>query len=89
MKSWQEDLLGATEGAQREHAVFRKIETGARALGFEHCALGLRVAQPFSSLKTIVLNNHTASWWVRYIGEGYPHADSTVLHGRRTHTPLS
>lgn len=89
MKNWQEDLLRATEGVQCEHAVFRKIEAGTRALGFEHCAFALRVAHPFSSHKTIVLNNYTASWWVQYVDEGYLHTDSTILHGRRTHTPLN
>lgn len=89
MKSWQEDLLGIFDGAQCEHATFRKIETATLALGFEHCAYGLRVPHPFYSPKTIVLNNHTASWWVRYISEGFLHADSTILHGRRTLTPLN
>ena len=67
MKYWQENLLGATEGAQCEHAAFKKIETGAWALGFEHCAFGLRVAQPFPGSRTIVLNHYAAPWWVRYI----------------------
>lgn len=71
MKYWQDDLLGTTEGVQCEQATFKVIETGARVLGFSHCALGPRVAQPFSSLKTIILNNYAAPWWVRYISEGY------------------
>lgn len=89
MKYWQEDLLGIIDGVPCEHATFKKIEAGARALGFEHCALGLRVAQPFSGSRTIVLNHYAAPWWVRYISEGYLHTDSTILHGRRTHTPLN
>jgi len=40
MKSWQEDLLRATEGVRREHAVVRTIQVGARSLAFKHCALG-------------------------------------------------
>lgn len=36
MKYWQRDLLGATEGVQREQATFNKIETGARALRFSN-----------------------------------------------------
>lgn len=69
MKYWQEDLLSTTEGAQREQATFKKIETGARARGFEHCAYGLRVAQPFSSFKTFILKNYAAPRSVRYISE--------------------
>lgn len=40
MQSWQDDLLGATEGVQCEHAVVRTIQVGARLPGFKHCALG-------------------------------------------------
>jgi hypothetical protein len=50
MKNWQEDLLGATAGAQCEHAVFKKVEAGAQSLGFEHCAYGQRVGCVQSSL---------------------------------------
>ncbi|MDD5333740.1 MAG: autoinducer binding domain-containing protein [Rhodoferax sp.] len=82
-------MLGTTGGVPCEHATFKKIEAGARALGFEHCALGLRAAQPFSGSRAIVLNHYAAPWWVRYISEGSLHTDSTVLHGRRTHTPLN
>lgn len=89
MNSWQEGLLGAFDGLQCEHAVFKKVEAAARALGFEHCAFGLRVAQPFSKPKAVILNNYAASWWVRYIDDGYLHSDATVLHGLRTHAPLN
>lgn len=67
----------------------RKNRCRPQALGLEHCAFGLCVAQPISDLKVIVLNRHAASWWVQYVDEGYLHTDSTVLHGRRTHTPLN
>lgn len=40
MKSWQEDLLRATEGVRREHAVVRTIQVGTRSPGFKHCAIG-------------------------------------------------
>jgi len=47
---------------QCEHAVFKKIEAAAQALGFEHCAYGLRVPLPLSSPKTIILNNYPVAW---------------------------
>lgn len=40
MKSWQEDLLGATDDVQCEQAVVRTIQVGARSPGFKHCAFG-------------------------------------------------
>lgn len=88
MKSWQEDLLSITDSVRCEQTVFRKIEAAARALGFEYCAYGLRVPHPFSSPKIIVLNNYAASWWVRYVSEAYLQTDPTVLHGRRSPSPL-
>lgn len=89
MQSWQEDLLRAIDGVQCEHAAFKKIETGAQALGYEHCAFGLRVAHPFSSPKTVFLNYYAAPWWTRYVSEDYLRTDSTVLHCHRSHTPLT
>lgn len=88
MKSWQEDLLGITEEGQSEHVIFRKIEVAARALGFEHCAYGLRAPLPISDPKTFVLNNYPAPWQERYGSQNYLEIDPSVLHGRRTHAPL-
>jgi DNA-binding CsgD family transcriptional regulator len=88
MTSWQEDLLGITDDFQSEHLVFKKIQTAALALGFEHCAYGLRVPHPISNPKTFVVNNYPTEWQDRYINEGYLDIDPTVLHGRRTQTPL-
>ncbi len=88
MKSWQEDLLSITDGVQCEHAVFKKIVAATRALGFEHCAYGLRVPLPLSSPQTFILNNYCVAWQDRYVSEGYLQTDPTVLHGRRTQTPL-
>lgn len=89
MKHWQENLLGIIDGVQCEHVVFKKIEAAAQALGFEHCAFGLRIAQSFSRPKTIILNNYAAPWWVRYVNEGYLHTDSTVLYRHRARTSLN
>lgn len=88
MKNWQEDFLGITDTSQSEHAVFEKIEIAALALGFEHCAYGLRVPYPISKPKTLILNNYPTGWQHRYISEGYLETDPTVLHGRRTQIPL-
>ena len=88
MKSWQEDLLSITDSVRCEHAVFKKIESAARSLGFEHCAYGLRIPLPITNPKTIILNNYPAEWQDRYVSENYLKTDPTVLHGCRTQTPL-
>jgi hypothetical protein len=89
MESWQEDLFSITENdAQTEQQVFKKIEIAAQALGFSHCAYGLRLPTPISNPKIVMLNNYSESWKKRYASAGYLHIDPTVLHGRRTQTPL-
>ncbi|WP_342616801.1 autoinducer binding domain-containing protein [Rhodoferax sp. GW822-FHT02A01] len=88
MKSWQEELFSTVADAQDEHEVFRKVEASARALGFTYCAYGLRIPLHFTSPKTIVLNNYSPTWQRRYEEEGYVSVDPTVLHGRRSQTPL-
>jgi LuxR family transcriptional regulator len=88
MKSWQEDLLGITDSAQSEHAVFSKIHVAAQALGFEHCAYGLRAPYPLANPQTFILNNYPVPWQQRYGSQNYLEIDPTVSHGRRTHAPL-
>lgn len=88
MKSWQEDLFGMMADAQDEQDVFRKIEASAQALEFAFCAYGLRMPLRFSNPKTILLNNYSPEWQQRYADQGYLSVDPTVLHGRRSQTPL-
>jgi LuxR family transcriptional regulator len=88
MKSWQEDLLGITAGLCSEHEVFEKIEDAAKSLGFEYCAYGLRVPLPLSNPKTFIISNYPAEWQQRYADADYLTIDPTVLHGRRTQSPL-
>jgi DNA-binding CsgD family transcriptional regulator len=88
MKSWQEDLLCITERPTCEQEVFEKLENAATALGFTHCAYGLRLPHPLSNPKTIMLNNYPQGWRERYASQGYLKADPTVLHGRQSQKPL-
>jgi DNA-binding CsgD family transcriptional regulator len=88
MKNWQEELLLITDriGCQRE--VFGKIESAAKALGFDYCAYGLRVPVPISNPKTVLLSNYSAIWQSRYKAARYLLTDPTVIHGRKSQTPL-
>ena len=88
MRSWQEELLHAAQGAQDQDALFGRIEAGARALGFERCAYGLRMPLPVSNPRIVLLNNYPAEWRARYLAAGYLCTDPTVRHGRRTQAPL-
>lgn len=88
MKAWQEDLLQATDSPTCEHQIFAKIQAAAVALGFEHCAYGLRLPIPLSNPKILILNNYPESWQKRYADAGYLKVDPTVKHGRQSQKPL-
>jgi LuxR family transcriptional regulator len=88
MRSWQEELLHTAETADSQDTLFQSIEASARALGFEHCAYVLRVPVPVSNPRTVLLNNYPSLWQARYVEADYIRTDPTVLHGRRTQTPL-
>src|SRR5262245_57198935 len=88
MNSWQEDLLNVAETADSPDALFRAIERGAQALGFDLCAYGHRMPVPVSNPKTLLLNNYPIAWQQRYAEAGYIDIDPTVLHGRRSQVPL-
>lgn len=89
MRSWQEDLLSISEDSTGENEVFHKVEAAAAALGFEHCAYGLRIPLPLSNPRTIILSNYPEPWRERYISAGYVHRDPTVLHGRQSRKPVA
>jgi LuxR family quorum-sensing system transcriptional regulator SolR len=88
MRSWQEELLHAAEVASSQDMLFRSIESSAQALGFEHCAYGLRVPVPVSNPRVVLLNNYPSEWRARYAAARYIATDPTVLHGRRSQAPL-
>jgi DNA-binding CsgD family transcriptional regulator len=88
MNNWQEDLVIVTEGAQCEKEIFARIELAALALGFEHCAYGFKAPLPLNNPKIALLNNYPNAWRERYSRAGYIQIDPTVLHGRRSQSPL-
>ncbi len=88
MKSWQEDLLTSAIQAGGELEIFSSIEAAAHALGFEYCAYGFRAPVPLTNPKTVLLNNYPQQWRERYEKAGYLHTDPTVLHARKSQTPL-
>jgi DNA-binding CsgD family transcriptional regulator len=88
MKSWQEDLLSVIEDALCEREILARIEAATLILGFEHVAYGFRAPLPLSNPKTVLLNNYPQAWRERYAQAGYLYTDPTVLHGRRSQSPL-
>jgi len=89
MQSWQEDMLTAIEAPRLDDSeIFTRLETASRALGFPYCAYGLRVPLPVTRPQTIILSNYPSAWQERYHEKNYVAVDPSVLHGRRTQTPV-
>jgi LuxR family transcriptional regulator len=88
MRCWAEDLFAVVNSAGSDIDIFHSIEAAAYNLGFEYCAYGLRVPLPASNPKIHMLNNYPAEWQRHYQEAGYLNIDPTVLHGRRTQSPL-
>jgi len=88
MKAWQEDLLRIVGGAPGEKEIFDKIVSAARALGFEYCAYGVRLPLPVSNPRVVTLFDYPPEWTQRYLDASYVSIDPSVLHCRRTQTPV-
>ncbi len=88
MNGWQIDLLKITERSANEHEIFARITAASAALGFEHCAYGFRSPLPLSNPKVVMLNNYPQEWCDRYACAKYLQIDPTVLHGRKSQTPI-
>jgi LuxR family transcriptional regulator len=89
MRDWQEDMLTALEDpALDEEGIFERMERAAEAVGFDYCAYGLRVPIPVTKPQIVMLNNYPDPWRRRYHEAGYLQRDPTVLHGRRSQTPI-
>lgn len=86
--NWQADLVGTVARAQSEHEIFARVQDGARALGFEHCAYGMRMPMSFTNPRTVLLNNYPKPWRDRYEAAGYLKVDPTVAHARSSRAPV-
>ncbi|MDT8998633.1 autoinducer binding domain-containing protein [Paucibacter sp. APW11] len=85
---WQEELLHVVDSEPDQATVFTAVAAAAHALGFEHCAYGLRLPVPVTQPRTLLLNNYPLPWQQRYQAAGYLHIDPTVAHCRRSTAPL-
>jgi len=82
MKNWQEDILNLINGGHDANECFAELAEGARALGFEYCAYGLRVSYPLFNRQATLLNNYPETWQNMYRERDYVLQDPTVRHGQ-------
>ncbi|CAN7722635.1 autoinducer binding domain-containing protein [Variovorax sp. LjRoot130] len=88
MALWTHDVLRRLTGARSLEDAFAQIALGARELGFEYCAYGLRLPLSFTNPKTLILSSYERGWRERYLEAGYPRTDPTVAHGTRSAHPV-
>ncbi|NDZ17145.1 autoinducer binding domain-containing protein [Variovorax sp. WS11] len=88
MASWTRELLMRISKARSVEAAFEQIDIGARQLGFECCAYGVRLPSSFTRPKTLIFSSYPPSWRERYAEADYLNVDPTVAHGIRSLQPL-
>ncbi|CAN7769043.1 autoinducer binding domain-containing protein [Variovorax sp. LjRoot175] len=88
MALWAHDVLRRLTGARSPEDAFAQIALGARELGFEYCAYGLRLPLSFTNPKTLILSSYERGWRERYLEAGYLRTDPTVAHGTRSAQPV-
>ena len=75
-------------GAKTEAALLELLAKAANQLGFEYCALGMRLPLPFSNPRTVMFNNYPQAWQQRYQAEQYLLTDPTVAQGLTSTRPM-
>lgn len=88
MTPWQEEFLNLVSAADSEAAVFSGTQQASVRLGFDYCAYGIKSPVPFSNPRITLRNNYPPGWQARYQEAGYLLRDPTVMHGRRSETPI-
>jgi LuxR family quorum-sensing system transcriptional regulator SolR len=83
----QKWLHGFAE-AKTEAALLELLAKAANELGFEYCALGMRLPLPFSNPRTVMFNNYPQAWQQRYQAEQYLRIDPTVAQGLTSTRPM-
>ncbi len=83
-QEWLRDFADA----KTEAALLELLAKAARELGFDYCALGMRLPLPFSNPRTIMFNNYPQAWQQRYQSEQYLRIDPTVAQGLSSTRPM-
>ena len=83
-QTWQERL-----GEVRTEAdLLAVLARATNELGFENCALGMRLPLPLSNPKVVMLGNYSPSWRARYASANYFSVDPTVAHALVSTRPV-
>lgn len=83
-QTWQERLAVVRTEAE----LMAVLAQATSELGFEYCALGMRLPLPLSNPKIVMLGNYPASWRERYANGRYLDIDPTVAHALVSTRPV-
>lgn len=83
-----EDWLHGLAAAKTEAALLELLARAAKELGYEYCALGMRLPLPFSNPRTVMFSNYPQAWQQRYQSEQYLRTDPTVAQGMTSTRPM-
>ena len=83
-QAWQERLAAA----RTEEDLLSVLAQATRELGFEYCALGMRLPLPLSNPRVVMLGNYPSAWSERYASAGYLEVDPTVAHALASTSPV-
>ncbi len=75
---WQEQLAEVRIEAE----LLPVLARATSELGFDYCALGMRLPLPLSNPHTVMLGNYAPAWSERYANAQYVRIDPTVAHAR-------
>ncbi|HEV7814622.1 MAG TPA: LuxR family transcriptional regulator [Janthinobacterium sp.] len=75
-QTWQEQLATV----RTEADLLAVLASATCELGFEYCALGMRLPLPLSNPRTLMLGNYSPAWSERYASAQYLNVDPTVAH---------
>lgn len=64
------------------------LARAAKALGFDYCALGMRLPLPLSNPRVVMLGNYPSAWRERYMEAQYLAIDPTVAHALVSNKPV-
>ena len=81
MEAWREDQLNALLAPDGQDDLFGRIAGMVRALGFEHCAYGVRAPLPLAQPEIVMLNDYPEIWQKRYQDNNSLQVDPTVRQG--------
>jgi DNA-binding CsgD family transcriptional regulator len=83
MNQWCDDLIGTLPLHQAPQRLLERVVLAAQEMGFEYCAVGVRLPYPLSNPRVELFNNYPKTWQAEYAAQRYLARDPSVAHGSR------